>query len=817
MKKVALIIFGLTVLLLTSCVKFPAPNPTEPTSKIPSGFNWKTVQELNLSVQVGTVSGIADSYIRVVKIYSSPLLKDGSLMASGAARPGSPLNVRLTVPTAMKTIYVEEILPNGSRNTKSVEITGTSLTITTAASVKSSEAISANAAFTSPSIPLPANYDVEITNNNSVSVLGFGAGESSAYGNTYKSYLLKEGVNRTAVIDLGNWKQHAILYVKGEYTISGRMDLDKVSVVVLPGGKVTVGGIRVGVIDAASPPAIYVMPGGELYSSKAANIYNCKFVNKGSVEINDNMDVNNSSIFYNEGDVTINRSGRGLLITNFAQMFNSGEVNVKKFDITSNSSLLNDTGGRIITATYYQTNGTVVTNNHEIVATTSFATTSTAVVHNYCNITTNLTDYQGSTINLYGGSLWQSQSFKVNLTNINMFAGSMFLTTNFTDIWGMNLSSSSADYSVFKVTGSMKTFVSSGSQISGRIEVVYSNLVDGSGTNGRGTYEHLFTDGLSLLNKNQTKNIVATSCNNGAGQIVAPPPAIVDNDGDGVQESEDFDDNDPNVAFVSYFPSETGWGSYAFEDLYPWKGDYDMNDLVLAFRKITYTNSSNMVTKVGVKYNVRAAGSNYTIASAFQLDNVNASNIASVEGQEIVGSAPFNITTNGTEQGVTLAVIPLFNKVNDAIGMSSFTFLNTMESTQLLMTPTKEVVIRFASPIQPSSLNMDKMNFFIVVNNKGESSRGKEVHLPTFTATSKVDNSLFAGKQLHPTDKYKFIDGMMWGIMLPVVFEYPYEFKSVDSAYLKFQAWAESGGVEFPDWYLNLPDYRNESLIYTVE
>lgn len=816
MKKVAFIIFGLTVSLLTSCVKFPAPNPTEPTSKIPSGFNWKTVQELNLSVQVGTVNGIADSYIRVVKIYSSPLLKDGSLMASGAAKPGSPLNVRLTVPTAMKTIYVEEILPNGSRNTKSVEITGTSLTITTAASVKSSGAISANAPFISPTIPLPTNYDVEITNNNSVSVLGFGAGESSAYGNTYKSYLLKEGVNRTAVIDLGNWKQHAILYVKGEYTISGRMDLDKVSVVVLPGGKVTVGGIRVGVIDAASPPAIYVMPGGELYSSKVANIYNCKFVNKGSVEINDNLDVNNSSILYNEGDVTINRSGRGLLITNFAQMFNSGEVNVKKFDITSNSSLLNDTGGRIITATYYQTNGTIVTNNHEIVATTSFATTSTAVVHNYCNITTNLTDYQGSTINLYGGSLWQSQSFKVNLTNINMFAGSMFLTTNFTDIWGMNLSSSSADYSVFKVTGSMKTFISSGSQISGSIEVVYSNLVDGSGTNGRGTYEHLFTDGLSLLNKNQTKNIVATSCNNGAGQIVAPPPAIVDNDGDGVQESEDFDDNDPNVAFVSYFPSETGWGSYAFEDLYPWKGDYDMNDLVLAFRKITYTNSSNMVTKVGVKYNVRAAGSNYTIASAFQLDNVNASNIASVEGQEIVGSAPFNVATNGTEQGVTLAVIPLFNKVNDAIGMSSFTFLNTMEGAHL-MTPTKEITIMFTTPVQPSSLNMDKMNFFIVVNNKGESLRGKEVHLPTFSATSKVDNSLFAGKQLHPTDKYKFIDGMMWGIMLPVVFEYPFEFKSVNSAYLKFQAWAESGGVDYPDWYVNLPDYRNDSLIYTVE
>ncbi|MDD3272797.1 MAG: LruC domain-containing protein, partial [Bacteroidales bacterium] len=555
--------------------------------------------------------------------------------------------------------------------------------------------------------------------------------------------------------------------------------------------------------------------GGTLYSSKIINIYQSEAVNKGSITANDNIDVNNASKFYNEGSVSIPRSKKGILVTNQSQMFNSGDVNVKNFSITSSASVINDTNGKITAEVYTQSNGTVLTNHHEVVATTSLTTSSGATINNFCNITTALTNLQGGVINLYGGSLWESQTFKINLTTINMFGGSMFLTNNFTNIWGMTLNSSSTDYSVFKVTGSLPSFAYAGSQISGRIEMVYSNLVDGSGTNGRANYENLFTDGLSILSKTQTKNILATSCNDGAGQIEAPPPVIVDNDGDGVQESEDFDDNDPTVAFVSYFPSETGWASYAFEDLYPWKGDYDMNDLVMAFRRITYTNSTNMVSKVAFKYNVRAAGSRLTISAAFQLDEINATNIASVEGQEISGTAPFSVSTNGTEPGVSLAVIPLFNKVDDAIDRG-FSFLNVNNGTYEI-TPEKEILIKFSNPPQQSSLTMDNINFFIVVNEVGQTERGREVHLPSFSATTKMDQSLFAGKQLHPTDKFKFLDGMMWGIMLPVIFEYPIERSAVNLAYYKFQLWAESGGAEFPDWYTDKTGYRNDVLIYKSE
>ncbi len=818
MKKLLFIILGLVILSTASCVKFPTPEPIDPTTQIPVDFDWKTVQEVNLNVQVGSVSGISDSYLRIIKVYSSSFLKDGSLMATGAAKPGSPFSMKLTLPTALQTLYVQEILPNGNRTTKSIEITGPNLTLTSSAISKSSSNVAVNASFSSPTVPAPTNYDVVISNNNSVSIVGFNTGESSIHGNTYKSYYIPEGVNRTASISMGNNLAHAILYVKGRYTVNSKANLNKVSIVVLPGGTVNVAGVGTGTLDSGIPPVIYVYAGGTFYSSKTINMSSGTItVNKGTFTVNDNLDINNNSKLYNESNLSITRNGKGLFITNSSQLFNSGSINVKKFDITMNGTALNDVGGNIMTGTYYQSNGTVMTNYHEIVSTVSFATTSGATVNNFCNITTYLSDLQGGIINLYGGSLWESQTFKINLTTINMFAGSMFLTNNFTNIWGMTLNSTSADYSVFKVTGTMPSFAYAGSQISGRIEVVYSNLVEGSGTNGRANYSNLFTDGLSILSKTQTKNIVATTCNEGAGQIVAPPPVIVDADGDGVQEGEDYDDNDASVAFVSYFPSETGWASYAFEDLWPWKGDYDMNDLVLGFKITYYSNSSNKFTKMKFDYVIKASGSSKDLAAAIQLDKINASNIASVTGDVTDGTAPFLKSPNGTESGVTLAVIPLFNRLQSIVPDQAGAFVNTVSGKHTIIQP-RAITISFVNPVESSDLSVNTaLNFFIIRNEIGQVSRGLEVHLPTFLPTSKADMSMLTGRQLHPYDKYKSIDGMMWGIMIPELFEHPYEGNVVSTAYLKFDQWALSGGTEYPDWYKDLEGYRDNTKIYSFD
>ena len=64
MKYFKIIIFALSVVLFTSCVKFPKPTPETPDSKIPVDFDWKTVQDIKLTIQVSPIAGIPDTYTR---------------------------------------------------------------------------------------------------------------------------------------------------------------------------------------------------------------------------------------------------------------------------------------------------------------------------------------------------------------------------------------------------------------------------------------------------------------------------------------------------------------------------------------------------------------------------------------------------------------------------------------------------------------------------------------------------------------------------------------------------------------------------------
>ncbi|HBZ26521.1 MAG TPA: hypothetical protein DEO54_09865 [Rikenellaceae bacterium] len=284
--------------------------------------------------------------------------------------------------------------------------------------------------------------------------------------------------------------------------------------------------------------------------------------------------------------------------------------------------------------------------------------------------------------------------------------------------------------------------------------------------------------------------------------------AFVDNDGDGVSVWSDIDDNDPNVAFASYFPSAGTWGTYAFEDLWPVKGDYDINDLVIGFNITYLSNSSNMVTQMKIDYNLRAAGCSYQLGAAVQLDNVPASNVMSVSGRNIVGNAPFSISSNGTENGVSLAVIPLFNNQRD---YASFPyFLNTINGSYTA-SPYMYADIKFAAPISQADVTMSAFNLFIAIN-----SRDREVHIPTYAGTSKFNSSLANGYKLYPGDIFKSLDGMMWGLMFPDVFRYPAERNSITSAYTHFASWATSGGASNTDWYLSGSGYTDEEKIYQI-
>jgi LruC domain-containing protein len=240
-----------------------------------------------------------------------------------------------------------------------------------------------------------------------------------------------------------------------------------------------------------------------------------------------------------------------------------------------------------------------------------------------------------------------------------------------------------------------------------------------------------------------------------------------------------------------YTPGENIWGTLSFEDLWPSKGDYDFNDLVLNYNIKLETNNSNKVTSIVSKFKISHIGATLTNGFAFALPIENGK-VSSVSGQNITDNA-IVLNSNGTENGIDLAVIPVFDNA----------FVN--ESNEF------EVVVTFTEPIDQEQLGAAPFNPFLIKNQ----DRAYEVHLSNMSPTSAadqahlgtVDDDSDAGNGRY----YKTDIELPWAINIPVEFVWPRESVEIIEGYLKFAEWAESGGEQYPDWYKDLDGYRDEA------
>ena len=80
-------------------------------------------------------------------------------------------------------------------------------------------------------------------------------------------------------------------------------------------------------------------------------------------------------------------------------------------------------------------------------------------------------------------------------------------------------------------------------------------------------------------------------------QLVASTDLDGDGDGDGVKGALDEFPADAARAFSRYYPGADSWGTLAFEDQWPQRGDYDMSDLVVRYRSREIMNSARQVVR----------------------------------------------------------------------------------------------------------------------------------------------------------------------------------------------------------------------------
>lgn len=280
---------------------------------------------------------------------------------------------------------------------------------------------------------------------------------------------------------------------------------------------------------------------------------------------------------------------------------------------------------------------------------------------------------------------------------------------------------------------------------------------------------------------------------------VLPITIFTDTDNDGIADNLEDYPNDASKAFNNYYPSLSGMATVAFEDQWPSKGDYDLNDLVINYRYNIITNASNNVVKVEGKFKPRAAGGVYKNAFAIEFPTLK-SNVKNVIGANL-------------ESNASKAVITLFE--NSRILFNNQ--FNTVSTDQYKNVDTISISFELNTPISLNSFTLGSYNPFIYVNENGK-GRGFEIHLPGKIPTNLANTSIFGtsndGTNLATGNYYKTKNNLPYAINVPISFDYPKEKIQIINAYSFFATWAASGGSIKPDWYLNNPGYRNTLNVY---
>ncbi len=270
------------------------------------------------------------------------------------------------------------------------------------------------------------------------------------------------------------------------------------------------------------------------------------------------------------------------------------------------------------------------------------------------------------------------------------------------------------------------------------------------------------------------------------------------------------DDDD----IVNHFPA-SGYGTLAFEDLWPGKGDYDFNDLVLDYQFEIITNTNNKVDRVKGTFIIKAFGATLENGFGFQLsDNISANDL-NVSGYSLTENF-IRLSGNGTESRQTKPTIIVYdNAFNQMAHPGIGTGVNTEPSAPYVTPDTIHIVIDFpANKYSYNDLDISNFNPFLIVN----LDRSMEVHLPDYPPTDLADISHFKTFADNTTPSagiyYKTENNLPWAIHIYENFAYPSEKKDIMWSHLKFVEWASSGGTSFSDWYKDKAGYRNNSNIY---
>ena len=235
---------------------------------------------------------------------------------------------------------------------------------------------------------------------------------------------------------------------------------------------------------------------------------------------------------------------------------------------------------------------------------------------------------------------------------------------------------------------------------------------------------------------------------------------------------------DPDEPEVS--ETENNYMSFAYEDIWPSGGDYDLNDVIIEYHRSITFNKDNYVSEVKETYEpVQKAG-------AATNRNALAVQYATDQRGEMV------LPSSAVDETQTNSII-LFPNAMD-VRNQKFVITRTFAAGAM-----KKDALKVGNSI---------LNPYIIVNYEGAGKDNRtEVHLPKSKATN-LANSDQIGKEADAY--YVNKDGKHpFAISIPGTFTPVTETVTIDKEYPDFEKWVESDGKEYTDWYKNYQKSAN--------
>ena len=544
--------------------------PQEPSSAVPADFKWETTRDLDISVGMPSVTGNTPQYA-VIRVYCSPILSDGNIVAMGVVTPSRPVfETAVTIPAGIGNIYVQTTLPDGTVAVSmepvaaSVNVAGAQMKAAAGTpSLRMAGMTRAAADSSMPDYPrLAAKAEGDfaegaIIRNTPAGKIDLGASWAPF---AAAEYYIPAGAEVTGNISLnGTFSPNPspILYVAGKLTLDASVTIGQATLAVLPDGEVYIREASANMQQNAPNPAIFVFEGGKFTTGKTN--FSCKaVVNEGKFIVDGTFDINNSCAFYN--GATAELEADDMEITNRAKLYNDGKIESDDLELNSYAELSNCENGIVnVDGTFYVTNQSV-TFQKGVATMDKLEARGGGTLYVNCHTVAEEIAAEGARFYIASGAGLDAGTVYFNSnTELYAAAGAIFTMDEYNahkSGGNVRIVSQAASDQLMAVVMIREKGVSSryyGTKFDGLMEVVYDNAAD-----AKYVIDESSLTGGAVMRAKQTVVIPEAICNGGR-QPVTPDP-----------------EPEPEYIEVKGAPY-----TYCFEDGWPWIGDYDMNDVMV--------------------------------------------------------------------------------------------------------------------------------------------------------------------------------------------------------------------------------------------